>query len=66
MIPETVGRAKNPRHVAAGKAGMRARWGPPRVLRLDALDPVTRDIVTAIVEARRHAAEAATRDPGQK
>jgi hypothetical protein len=50
----------------AGRKGMRARWGPQRVLRLDQLDPVTRDIVTAIVEARKNAAEAAARPAGQE
>ena len=43
-------------HAERGRMAMRARWGPPRVLRLDQLDPVTREIVTAIVEARRNAA----------
>jgi hypothetical protein len=49
----------------AGALGARNRWGPPRILRLDSLDPVTADIVRAIVEARKNAAEAAARDPGQ-
>lgn len=53
---------KNPRLVAAGRAGMRARWGPPRVLRLDALDPITREIIAAIVAARTNAAAAAPPD----
>ena len=33
------------------------RWGPQRVLRLDQLEPVTRDIVVSIITARKHAAE---------
>jgi hypothetical protein len=52
-------RVKSARHVKAGKASAAARWGPEgRVVRLDALDPVTRDIVIAILRARR-AAESA-------
>ena len=47
-----------------GRLGARTRWGPPRVLRYDQLDHVTADIVRAIVEARKNAAEAAARDPG--
>ena len=43
-----------------GQLGNRARWGPPRVLRLDALDPVTRDIIRAILAARENAAKAET------
>ena len=49
----------------AGALGARNRWGPPRILRLDSLDPVTADIVRAIVGARKNAAEAAARGPGQ-
>ena len=60
-MPDT----KNPVKVRVGTLGARARWGPARVLRLDQLDPVTADIVRAIVEARKNAAEAAARDPGQ-
>ena len=50
---------KDPAAVERGRKAMRVRWGPPRVLRLDKLDPVTREVVTTIVEARRNAAEAA-------
>ena len=42
---------KDPRKVAAGRAGMRARWGEPRRLRLDSLDPITRRAILAIVAA---------------
>jgi hypothetical protein len=35
------------------------RWGPSRILRLDELDPVTREIVMAILNARANAAKAA-------
>ena len=54
---------KNPRKVRAGQAAMRKRWGPQRVLRLDQLDPVTREVILSIVEARRNAAAA---DAGQQ
>jgi hypothetical protein len=47
--------AKNPVFVAAGRTAARARWGPPRILRLDTLDPVTRDIVRAILTAQENA-----------
>ena len=50
---------KDPRAIERGKLGARTRWGPPRVLRLDTLDPVTRDIVAAILTARENAAKAA-------
>ena len=35
--------------------GARHRWGPVRTLRLDSLDPVTRDIIRAILTARENA-----------
>jgi len=40
-------------------AGARARWGPPRILRLDTLDPVSQEIIAAILTARGNAAKAA-------
>ena len=52
----------------AGALGARNRWGPPRVLRLDELersDPVAAEIIRTILTARKNAAEAAARDPGQ-
>lgn len=48
-------RVKNPAKARAGRIAMRARWGPPRTLRLDALDPVTRDIIRAILTGRENA-----------
>jgi hypothetical protein len=48
-------RPKNPRLVAAGKAGMRARWGPPRIVRLDTLEPPYRRLILAMVEAAKAA-----------
>ena len=56
---------KDPRKVKAGKAGSARRWGPPRILRLDQLDPVTAGIVRAIVEARKNATDAAADSGGQ-
>lgn len=48
---------KNPAKVRAGKAAMRKRWGPPRVIRLDDLDPSQRAFIVELVEvARRNAA----------
>jgi hypothetical protein len=47
--------AKNPAKVRAGRIGSRTRWGPPRILRLDTLDPVTRQIIGAILTARENA-----------
>jgi hypothetical protein len=38
--------------VDSGRMGARRRWGPPRILRLDELDPVTREIVQCIFTAR--------------
>ena len=43
-----------------GRLGARKRWGPPRVLRLDTLDPVSREIIAAILTARENAAKAET------
>lgn len=40
---------------SSGLLGARTRWGPPRILRLDELDPVTRDIIHAILTARENA-----------
>lgn len=54
-----VSASKDPNKVKAGQIGSRARWGPPRVVRLDTLDPVTRDIIRAILTARENAAKAA-------
>jgi hypothetical protein len=49
----------------AGALGARNRWGPPRILRLDQLDPITAEIVRAIVTARENAKAApASETPG--
>jgi hypothetical protein len=47
--------AKNPVFITAGRAGARARWGPPRVLRLDTLTQEQRRLVMALVDAARSA-----------
>jgi hypothetical protein len=62
MALDTPPRVPMPR-ADRGRLGARNRWGPPRVLRYDQLDPVTADIVRAIVEARKNAAAAS--DPGK-
>ena len=54
-----VSATKDPVKARAGAIGARARWGPPRRLRLDTLDPVTRDIIRAILTARENAKAAA-------
>jgi hypothetical protein len=48
------------RRSAASRAAMRRRWGPQRVLRLDELDPVTREIVLAVLAARENARQKLT------
>ena len=66
MVLDSPPRPKNPGKVAAGKATAAKRWGPDgRIVRLDSLDSVTREVVLTIIRARRNAAEAAARDPGQ-
>lgn len=54
-MPAPVTAEKDPRLVEAGKRGARRRWGPPRVVRLDALTPEQRDVVLALIEAQRAA-----------
>jgi hypothetical protein len=54
---------KDPRRVAAGRAGMRARWAGhvPRVISLDTLTAPQRRLVLALVNAAR---DEAAREPG--
>ena len=47
--------AKDPVRVAQGKAGMLARWGVPRRVRLDDFDADERAAILAAIEARRQA-----------
>jgi hypothetical protein len=49
-------RPKDPARVAAGRASIRKRWGPPRVLRLDHLDTVAADVIRAAWQAADTAA----------
>jgi hypothetical protein len=51
--------AKRAEAAQSGRRGARNRWGPPRILRLDTLDPVSREIIAAILTARENAAKAA-------
>lgn len=51
--------AKDPARIALGKAGMLARWGIPRVARLDDFEPDERAAILASIEARRVARKAA-------
>ena len=46
---------KNPVFVESGRRGARKRWGDPRVLRLDQLDPDERRLIQAILAAKRNA-----------
>ena len=56
----TLTRPKDPQRVAAGRAGMARRWGPPRVIRLDDLAPEQRAFIAELVAvAKRHARPAA-------
>lgn len=53
----TLAPAKDPKKVKAGQAGMRSRWGPPRIVRLDTLEPPVRMAILALVDADRAAKE---------
>lgn len=46
---------KNPKKVEAGKKAAAARWGDPRVVRLDELTPAQRRLVVALVDAAKEA-----------
>jgi hypothetical protein len=52
---------KDPAKVAAGRAGMRARWAghEPRTVRLDSLPPAGRTLVMALIRAAREMNEPA-------
>ena len=51
--------AKDPVKSRAGKAGMLARWGTPRIVRLDDFPPEERAAIIAAIDARRAARKAA-------
>lgn len=46
---------KSPARVRRGIVAARARWGPPRIARLDDLTPEQRDVVLALINAQRRA-----------
>jgi hypothetical protein len=48
----------NAQRVAAAKVAARARWGPPRIVRLDELTGDQRRVVVAMLEAAKKAAPA--------
>jgi hypothetical protein len=54
---------KHPGRVEGGRLSARRRWGPQRIVRLDTLDPITRDIIRAILTARENAKAASAVDP---
>ena len=54
-MTEAVFREKDPRLVEAGRRGMRSRWGPRRVLRLDTLPEPIRAAIEAMVAAEANA-----------
>jgi hypothetical protein len=57
-------RPKMTRH-ETGVLGMQRRWGPHgRILRLDQLDPVTKNIVLAILDAQDSAKKSAQDSAG--
>lgn len=47
---------KNPAKQRAGRIGARAKWGEPRILRLDELTNEQRRLVRAVLEASEAAA----------
>lgn len=47
--------SKDPAKVAAGQAGATARWGVPRVARLDDFDSDERAAILAAIDAKRAA-----------
>jgi hypothetical protein len=50
-VKDDPAKVKDPAKVRAGTAGMLARWGPRRIVRLDDLDPAVRQAVLTLVEA---------------
>jgi hypothetical protein len=53
--------SETPMHRRA-MAGARARWGPQRIVRLDALDRSVRAAILALIEADQAAKRAAAED----
>lgn len=54
-MPLVVSDSKNPKKVRAGRIAARARWGEPRVVRLDSLTPEQRRLVLALIDAAKEA-----------
>jgi hypothetical protein len=57
MTVQADGRPKDPSRVARGVKGMRSRWGPPRILRLDALTAPQRLVILGIIDVFRSEAD---------
>jgi hypothetical protein len=47
---------KDPKRVRAGQASARARWGEPRILRLDQLSPTKQALIRALIALDEDAA----------
>lgn len=47
--------AKHPGRVEGGRRAARKRWGEPRILRLDELDPPSRRLIAALYELAKTA-----------
>ncbi len=60
MVSATI--PKEAWRVRAGQIGARRRWGPPRVVRLDALPPDQARAIRAFLEVARSADEEAAPD----
>ena len=57
---------RNPTKVRAGVAGARARWGPPRIVRLDQCDPETARLIRALLaQSPQRTEKAAAEDQTQ-
>jgi len=52
---------KDPKRVEAGRKAAAARWGEPRVVRLDDLTPSQRRLVLALIDTAREANRAKDR-----
>jgi hypothetical protein len=46
---------KDPSRIRRGQTGARARWGAPRIVRLDSLTAAQRDLVLALVQTMKTA-----------
>ena len=64
MIAAMAMAQKDPTKARAGRLGARARWGEPRIARLDDLTPEQRRLVRALIDAAREQAAPAIVSPG--